>query len=161
MKFSYGMFMCTLTCLLALFVIDAQAQFGRNSQQIQQTQTVARPTRNAVPELDERAGPWLIMCASFVGEDAEAQSQNLIRELAQNGLNAYQYRHRFDYSQSIRGLGFDSNNGQQLADGRVVAKPKRCGPTMIPCSTKLQSWLVTFLHLRTRGLNRPWKASST
>jgi len=71
-------------------------------------------------ELRQDCGPWLIMCASFVDEDGERQARNLAQELrSKYNLKAYIYRHQFNLSESIQGLGW------QLAENpseRPVAK---------------------------------------
>ena len=81
-------------------------------------------------ELTESSGPWLIMCASFVGEEAEFQALALARELrtalgGRAGLDAFIYRRSFDFSDSIQGLGYDDTEGTRLPDGRMVAKRKK------------------------------------
>ena len=70
------------------------------------------------------------MCASFVGEEAEIQALTLARELRTSlrgnaGLDAFIYRHRFDFSDSLEGIGYDTTEGTRLADGSVIAKRKQ------------------------------------
>jgi hypothetical protein len=79
------------------------------------------PFRRANHEAEERGhqlemthGPWLIMCASFIGEGRH-QAEALCRELRSYGLDAYLYEHTFDYTQEIRGLGYSV----QRTDGLV------------------------------------------
>ncbi len=55
-------------------------------------------------DLAQNHGPWLIMCASFIGEAGEAQAQKLVAELRHNKFEAYVYRHSFDYSASIQSI---------------------------------------------------------
>ena len=61
-------------------------------------------------ELTKKAGPWLIMCASFVGEDGKQQAQRLAAELSdQHRLKTYVYVHEFDLNPIVadQGLGFE------------------------------------------------------
>ena len=52
--------------------------------------------------LNERCGPWLIMCASFSGDAGERKAENLAEELRQkHGMNAYVYRHKFDHTDHL------------------------------------------------------------
>ena len=49
--------------------------------------------------LNERCGPWLIMCASFSGDAGERKAENLAEELRRkHGMKAYVYRHKFDHT---------------------------------------------------------------
>ena len=111
--------------ILVLFVSTLASQ----AEALQLRQNVRQ--RGEQPfELTESSGPWLIMCASFVGEEAEIQALALAKELRASlrgnaGLDAYIYRHRFDFSESVQGLGFDESEGTRLSDGRVIAKQKQ------------------------------------
>jgi hypothetical protein len=59
-------------------------------------------------ELAQNNGPWLIMCASFVGERGEVQAQKLVEELRGSyKLEAYIYRHTFDHSDTIHAIGWE------------------------------------------------------
>lgn len=61
-------------------------------------------------ELTQRAGPWLIMCTSFVGEDGLQQARRLAQELREeHRLKAYIYRHEFDFTKDIasKGVGWE------------------------------------------------------
>lgn len=58
--------------------------------------------------LSQNDGPWLIMCASFVGDDGPRQANNLAQELRQKyRLKAYTYRHEFDFAQNHQGIGWE------------------------------------------------------
>ena len=79
--------------------------------------------------LTESSGPWLIMCASFVGEEAELQATQLAQELRETfrrdpEVDAFIYRQSFDFSDSIEGLGYDESEGTRVGEV-TVAKPKR------------------------------------
>lgn len=71
-------------------------------------------------ELSDKNGPWLIMCASFVGETGLEQAKALVQELRTNyKLDAYIYRHTFDHSNKIQAFGWDDKpNG----DGVLATK---------------------------------------
>lgn len=61
-------------------------------------------------QLTQRAGPWLIMCASFSGEDGRQQAYRLAKELrVENRLEAYVYSHQFNFSEEVssKGLGWE------------------------------------------------------
>ena len=78
-------------------------------------------------ELTKKAGPWLIMCASFVGEDGKQQAQRLAAELSdQHRLKTYVYVHEFDLNPIVadQGLGFEvfEDGGQKRL------RPKRMKP---------------------------------
>lgn len=62
-------------------------------------------------------GPWMIMCASFLGEQGERQAQELVRELrTEFNLPAYVYRQRFDYSGPIEGKGWQLTPDKQWVE---------------------------------------------
>ncbi len=82
---------------------------------------------NSDPSLDlslsQQHGPWLIMCASFVGERAEQQARQLALELRRDhNMKTYLYRHTFDYSDSVRGLGWEPYT---TASGEKNIRPLR------------------------------------
>lgn len=57
--------------------------------------------------LSDSNGPWLIMCASFAGEAGLQQAKDLVLELRRDHkLNAYMFKHRFDYSGTLEGKGW-------------------------------------------------------
>jgi len=59
-------------------------------------------------ELSQDNGPWLIMCASFLGEDGSQQAKELVHELrSEYKLDAYLHAKSFDYSDKIVGLGWE------------------------------------------------------
>jgi len=60
--------------------------------------------------LSQSAGPWLIMCASFSGDNGQQQAFRLAQELREaHDLNAYVYRHNRNVAQEVQGksLGYD------------------------------------------------------
>ena len=91
-----------LTVLLTALLFEAPA--------IAQPRGIFRQAKSVKLNLDEKAGPWLIMCAAFDGEDGRQHAINLANELrTTNNLKAYVYRQDFDFSKDIPslGLGFD------------------------------------------------------
>jgi hypothetical protein len=79
-------------------------------------QKQAAPVRTVAAEVDyslgEKHGPWLIMCTSFTGEHGEAQASELVKELrSKHRLQAYIFRHHFDYSGTEEGLGLNRYGG--------------------------------------------------
>ena len=59
-------------------------------------------------QLNEKAGPWLILCASFSGEEGRLQAERLAQELRENKYNAYTFSHKFDHTQKAveNGIGW-------------------------------------------------------
>ena len=110
--------------VITTFSSNVEAQlfpsFGKKQRERQQQRQL-----EATPiELTQECGPWLISCASFVGDEAELQATQLVRELrAKHGLYAYIYRHHFDYTGTVNGIGYAENGGQRLTNDRVVATP--------------------------------------
>jgi hypothetical protein len=65
-------------------------------------------------DLEEKNGPWMIMAASFAGATAEQQSRDLVLELRQRfRLEAYTFRHTFDFTKPTEGLGFSRYGGKR------------------------------------------------
>jgi len=81
--------LATLTILLAAFAFEPTA--------FAQIPFMARSnSKTAKLNLTQEAGPWLIMCASFDGEDGRQQAINLANELrTKHRFNAYVYRQHF------------------------------------------------------------------
>ena len=58
--------------------------------------------------LTEDNGPWMIFVAAFAGEGAETEARQLVNTLrTQFKLNAYLHKKHYDYTDSIKGKGFD------------------------------------------------------
>lgn len=65
---------------------------------------------NAVYDLDDTRGPWMIMACSFSGDDARSQAEELVLEIRKRyKLTAYVYEKSFDHAEggSIGGRGID------------------------------------------------------
>ncbi len=99
--------MKTAKLIVALLIVlttvaqDANAQlpkfFGRSK---------AKTQEQLPMNLTRDTGPWLIMCASFVGEDGHQQARRLVQELRErHDLNAYVYTHHFNFENDVANLG--------------------------------------------------------
>jgi hypothetical protein len=90
-------------------------------------------------ELTDSAGPWLIMCYSFSGDDGLQQAQRLASELRQHKLEAYTYTHRFDLTDKIRDNMLPSKEYVRNAEGKEVmgadGKPILIDPRYVPASS--------------------------
>ncbi len=61
--------------------------------------------------LTESNGPWMIMCTTFHGEDAEQKAHKLVLELrSQYKLNAFVHKQTYDYKQrGLEGIGLNKD----------------------------------------------------
>lgn len=76
-------------------------------------------------ELTQKAGPWLILCASFVGDEGEIQARMLCDELSQKQkFKCYLHRQSFDFSGTVTGLGYDEDEHVD-ENGKVIVQPKK------------------------------------
>ena len=76
-------------------------------------------------ELTQNAGPWLIMCASFAGEDGDTQARVLAEELTRkHRLKCYVHRQTFDFTQTYTGLDYDK---EQIVDanGQITVQRRK------------------------------------
>ncbi|MDP1561839.1 MAG: hypothetical protein Q8M16_10715 [Pirellulaceae bacterium] len=73
--------------------------------------------------LEMTDGPWMIMCASFLGE-GRRQAEDLCKELRSIGFKAYLYEHSFDYTNEIQGLGYSVARSEGLVDQYDLAPAK-------------------------------------
>lgn len=63
---------------------------------------------NKTYPLQDAHGPWLILAATFCGEDAEEQANALVLELRREfKLTAYRHAMTWDFSDSVQGRGVD------------------------------------------------------
>lgn len=77
-------------------------------------------------ELTPQAGPWLIMCTSFVGDSAEDEAFRLAQELNQKlRVPTYVYKHRFDFGNEYEGLYYSSNEENTEINEFGQRVPKR------------------------------------
>ena len=66
-------------------------------------------------KLTEQHGPWLILCASFAGDQAEQQAQDLVLELRKRyQIKAYKHRRTYDFTKPVVGLGVNRNGGPKI-----------------------------------------------
>lgn len=87
-------------------------------------------------ELTDSAGPWLIMCYSFSGDDGRQQAVRLASELREHKLEAFTYTHNFDLAPKINGKQLEmkryvrDENGKEVigADGKPILQKKRLAP---------------------------------
>jgi hypothetical protein len=53
-------------------------------------------------QLNEKCGPWLVMCASFSGDAGQRKAENLAQELRhKHHMKAYVYQHVFDHTEKL------------------------------------------------------------
>jgi len=83
-------------------------------------------------QLEMTDGPWLIMCASFLGEGRH-QAEALCKELRSIGFKAYIYEHTEDYTNEIQGLGYSVAKSEGLVDqyDLTPAKMRAANPVRI------------------------------
>ncbi len=98
--------------LLITFSVIAQHQ-DANAQRLKLPfgKSKAESKEQMPVDLSQNSGPWLIMCASFTGEDGRQQARRLVEELrTKHRLNAYVYSHEFDFGDDVanRGLAYSS-----------------------------------------------------
>ena len=56
--------------------------------------------------LTDREGPWLIMCASFAGDNAIYQANDLIHELrSKHNLQAFVFKKNIQFADTVDGAG--------------------------------------------------------
>jgi len=68
----------------------------------------SKPVDERSLELTQRAGPWMILCASFVGPEGVEQAKALAIELRrEHGLDAYLYRFEADNPDEFAGRGWE------------------------------------------------------
>lgn len=129
MKLSRATFTClimsTLTFSLCINVAVAQ-KF-----KLPFRSSAANSARDDRMELNQGDGPWLIMCASFVGDEGKVQAENLARELREKyRLKAFTYKHEFNYSDTIEGIGWEvvEQNGKK---GIIPKRMKPAGESQV------------------------------
>ncbi len=68
--------------------------FGKNS--------AAKPIQSDSYALSKEDGPWLILAATFVGEESKQRAERLVQEIRRDlRLPAYTYREKFDFTGNI------------------------------------------------------------
>ena len=90
-------------CLCGVFSSETLAQLRLPFQR----QAPTAQEHNRSQGLSEASGPWLIMCASFAGDDGMQQAHQLADELSnQYKLATYVYQHKFDVEKELTRKGF-------------------------------------------------------
>ena len=120
--FAFGLMIVSMICA------DANAQF----KMFPFAKTKAADTQASI-QLTQKAGPWLIMCASFTGEDGRQQALRLTRELRESHkIKAYIYSHHFDFEREVRdkGLGWQAPKDKTtlLTAEQQRQRPKQMRP---------------------------------
>lgn len=107
--------------LFALFVVSMTVEVA--NAQLKLPFRSSRQSASQTTGLAQNDGPWLIMCASFVGEQGEQQARLLATELRQHKLKTYIYRHTFDFTEPVEGIGWKEHTNE---DGDAYhAVPKK------------------------------------
>ncbi len=86
------------------FAIVGEPTFGqlRFPFRSNKSQAQRRVEHDGSFKLDERSGPWLVMCASFSGDAGERKAENLANELRRrHGMKAYVYQQVFDHTERL------------------------------------------------------------
>jgi hypothetical protein len=115
MNSKYFLLLCCLSLVASLTPTPStQAQLRRFP--------FTRPSpEEKTPDLNQNAGPWLIMVSSFSGEDGPQQAARLAHELrTKHRLKAYTYTHAFEFDTTSRAMG---NTAIELADGQKTIVP--------------------------------------
>ncbi|MEQ1903276.1 MAG: hypothetical protein ABL888_03730 [Pirellulaceae bacterium] len=119
---------------LAMFVFFVANTSDMNGQDIRKlfgkrnTTPAPTATNQGEQELTKSAGPWLIMCTSFVGENAENEAKTMCRVLNQElKLPTYYFRQDFNLNDAYEGMYYSSNpdNTEKGPDGQLVPKRKK------------------------------------
>ena len=86
----------------------------------------AKNTQGQIQSLQTNHGPWLIMCASFSGDSAEQDAKRLAMELQRHRLHTYLYKHEFNYSGAIHGIGWQKHESahQKMAPKKMKVANK-------------------------------------
>lgn len=99
---------CVANLVLTVLALAAQpAAAQRPWQNMQLFKRIEVDPNNSFP-LHDQHGPWMIMCITFRGEQAETQARELVHELrSMHKLNAYTHRQNWDFTQGTIGRGVD------------------------------------------------------
>lgn len=117
-------------------------------------------------EIEENHGPWMIMAASFVGPTAEQQSQELVLELRQRfRLEAFIFRHTYDFSKPTEGLGYDRYGGTRrmryLTNSKFDEIAVLVGHFASVEDPQLEKTLSLLKHAKPESLDATKKGSSS
>lgn len=68
-------------------------------------------------------GPWLILAASFSGDNAERQAHELVLELRSKfDLVAYTHQQTYDFTQPVEGIGYDEEGNRKQMRYRTAER---------------------------------------
>ncbi|HEY1783934.1 MAG TPA: hypothetical protein VGG30_00245 [Pirellulales bacterium] len=116
-------------------------------------------------QLVDTSGPWLIMAATFTGEGADDQAQQLVRELRKElKQNAYTYQKKFDFSQPLEGRGVDRSGSPQMMryeHGEVVEIAVLVGDYEQVGDANAQKTLKKIKYMKPDALVKVEKTSQT
>lgn len=92
----------TSGAVMLTLLLCVSTSFGQRRLPFRSNRTV-NPAAQGGLMLNERSGPWLVMCASFSGDAGTRKAENLAEELRnRHGLKAYVFRHKFDHTQKLQ-----------------------------------------------------------
>lgn len=107
-------------CLCGAFSSETVAQLRLP---FQRQTPAAKENNNGTQRLSETSGPWLIMCASFAGDDGMHQAHQLADELSnQYKLATYVYEHKLNVKKELTRNGFRQ---PAALNGSNVAQPAK------------------------------------
>jgi hypothetical protein len=115
MRSRWTLFLAAATTLILWAVAPAaRAQLWKQFVPVSHTEAVAPKgdTAKGGTALTQDNGPWMVMAASFQGDGAEQQAQDLAQEFRQKQqLPAYVHDQTFDFSGENPGRGVDNYGG--------------------------------------------------
>jgi hypothetical protein len=121
--FCLAMFVFFVANISELNGQDIRKMFGKRN-----TTPAPTATNQGEQELTKSAGPWLIMCTSFVGENAENEAKMMCRILNQElKLPTYFFRQDFNLNDAYEGMYYSSNpeNTEVGPNGQLMPKRKK------------------------------------
>ncbi len=91
-------------------------------------------------DLTQKAGPWLIMCTSFVGQGAELRANQIAQEV-QTELNVpvYVYKQNFDFSNKYQGIWYSSQEWSEDENGNRTPVRKQ---TKLATESRFEEYAV-------------------
>jgi hypothetical protein len=107
-------------------------------------------------EVTESAGPWMILAATFAGDEGEAQARELALELRRDfNLPAYIHHRDFDYSQRLdmRGPNAERPPMRYANASQYTATTVLVGDFLAPNDPSLQRTLELIKHARPQTLD--------
>lgn len=112
-----------LVCTILLSLLAYQSAFaeeppnrkgGKTEARLASLKSSSDSQGSGSYRLTAQQGPWMILAASFAGESAEKEANDLVMEMRKRWrLPAYTYSEHFDFSQPVDGIGL-SEDGTPL-----------------------------------------------